>query len=74
MKSKREAEDQIREAFAQVEEHEAARKKFARTIYQAHKARYLSDGEISRVIGQKLSRTRIQQIRKKVERDKADVN
>lgn len=69
MKSKREAEDEIRTAYAEVEQHDSARKTFAKKCYQAHKANYLSDGEISRVIGRKLSRTRIQQIRKQVERD-----
>lgn len=71
MNSKREAEDEIRAAYSEIEEHDKEKlpmvDNFAKRCHEAHAGKFLSDGEISRVIDEKLSRARIQQIRKKVE-------
>lgn len=65
LSNRREAEDAVRTAYQRVEGLDEAKEIFAQVCFEAHT--YLSDGEISRVIGGGLGRKRIWQLRKKVE-------
>lgn len=67
--SKREAEDAVRAAFKEKAKLADANVDFAQICHIVHSEEWLTDGEIARVIGGKPSRTGIQQLRKKVERE-----
>lgn len=61
MKSKEEAEKAVLNAYKQVTDLKDALSNFARVCYTAHK--FLSDGEMSKLINFGYSRSRIQQWR-----------
>lgn len=63
MKTKREAEKEVRKAFERFKGFKDASEQFAKVCQRAHT--FLSDSEIARVIDNEYSRSNIQQLRKK---------
>lgn len=64
--SKREAIEAVRSAFEEVKARDDAAEKFAKICHEVHADKWLTDTEISNAVGGKPSRTRIQQLRKKI--------